>query len=39
VIGTFRGQRLRAPFSGARLTCDGIGSGHESRSSFGFESE
>ena len=39
VIGTFRGQRLRGPFSGARLTCDGIGSGHESRSSFGFEFE
>ena len=39
VIGTFRGQRLRAPFSGERLTCSGIGSGHESRSSVGFESE
>lgn len=39
VIGTFRGQRLRAPFSGARLSLIGIGSGHGSRSPVGFEPE
>jgi hypothetical protein len=39
VIGTFRGQRLRAPFSSTRLTCDGIGSGHDRVRQVRFEPE
>ena len=38
VIGTFRGQRLRAGVArgkGALLPCSGVGSGHERGSSLG----